>query len=186
MNHENQLALLLVVANPIAPPPLPWNNLRASKWVNAKEAENHRNTRLSRRLTRGYIRHMHNNTRTGRGRAHQLPMANRLPQFGNKEQQHHRQDYEGGGGGICVRTMRCFCGGLPRMGWLLLPHKMPPKESKPLGSRTMYTSLCLALYVAPQGENTEDGPLGATTTLVGVSLLDCQLFLPQSNCGGIL
>ena len=44
----------------------------------------------------------------------------------------------------------------------------------------IYRAPCLALFGASQGENTSDGPLGATTTLVWgqgttVSLLDCRI-----------
>ena len=45
----------------------------------------------------------------------------------------------GAGGSICaVRALRCtFTAGLPGMGCLLPPPKMPPKESKLLGTRTV-------------------------------------------------
>ena len=62
--------------------------------------------------------------------------------------------------------MRYFYGGLPGMGWLLPPHKMPPEESKLLGTRPVKTSLHLALSVALQDENSKHAPLGATTSLV--------------------
>ena len=41
-----------------------------------------------------------------------------------------------GGGGVSALHATftvTFTAGLPRMGWLLTPPKMPPKESKPLG-----------------------------------------------------
>ena len=40
-----------------------------------------------------------------------------------------------GGGGCVAHTTCYFHGGLPRMGWLLPHHKMPPKESRPLSIR---------------------------------------------------
>ena len=73
-----------------------------------------------------------------------------------------------------------FMARVPGMGWLLSPPKMTPKESKSLGTRPVETSLCLASSGASQGENTSDGPVGATTTLVWLSLLDCQFSLPLS------
>ena len=62
-----------------------------------------------------------------------------------------------------------------RLHWLLPPHKTPSKESKPLGTKPVYTSLHLALS-APRGENTEDGPKGATTTRVGGLLAELSTF----------
>ena len=59
-----------------------------------------------------------------------------------------------------------FTLGLPGMDWLSPPHKMPPKESKPLGKRPVQTSLRLALSGASPCGDTQDGPLGATTSLV--------------------
>ena len=35
------------------------------------------------------------------------------------------------------RTTRSFYGTLPGMGWLLPHHKMPPEESRPLGTRPL-------------------------------------------------
>ena len=35
---------------------------------------------------------------------------------------------------------------LPGMDWLLLPHRIPPKESKPLDTRTVYTYLFFFMY----------------------------------------
>ena len=80
-----------------------------------------------------------------------------------------------------MRTARYMYSRFPRNPSAFSPHKMPSKESKPLGTKLVQTSLRFALSGAPQGENAEDDPLGATTTLAGVSLLDCQVFRPLSK-----
>ena len=59
-----------------------------------------------------------------------------------------------------------FTAGLGGMGWLLPLPKTTAKESKPLDTRPVYISLCLALSGAYPGENTQDGPLGATISLI--------------------
>ena len=83
------------------------------------------------------------------------------------------------GGGSAPRAS--FTVGLPGGGWLSPPPEMLSKESKPLGTRSVYTSLHVALSVVSQSEHTQDGPLGATTTPVWDLPAGLSMFLPLSK-----